>query len=170
MSGMTINGSSYVLQRMEATISNCMPSIYLQFDVYNEGQLVRAHGISLQSNQAKAMLVGNVVRNAYAALVSDLNCDAEIPGAVSSELSDSSNSSLIERIESMREMYRQSTQAICQIAGEPVVNRLEDVDFVNVRAKAMAVDFVSTSILCDNLMYCLSQLYRLDGDDAWDRI
>jgi len=74
------------------------------------------------------------------------------------------------RIEGLRDMYRQSTRAICQIAGIAPVEKLPDVEFVDVRGKAMAANFPTTSVLCDNLTYSLFQLYRLDGGDAWERI
>jgi hypothetical protein len=74
------------------------------------------------------------------------------------------------RIEALRDGYRQATRAICALAGIDPVDKLEDMAFVDARGAAMQTDFVTTSVLCDNLTYCLFQLYRLDGDDAWAKI
>lgn len=75
-----------------------------------------------------------------------------------------------ERIELLREKYRQSTQSLCQIAGVEIVNKLEDSDYENVAAAAAANDPIMTTLLTQTIMYCLFQLYRLDGDNAWDQI
>ena len=74
------------------------------------------------------------------------------------------------RVEGLRDAYRQSTRGICALAGMEPVDKLEDMAFVDARGAAMQKDFVTTSVLCDNLTYALFQLYRLDGDDAWSRI
>jgi len=74
------------------------------------------------------------------------------------------------RIELMRENYRTANRGICVLAGVEPVDKLEDVDMLPVRQAALAADPVQTGALVDVLTYCLFQLYRLDGDDAWDRI
>jgi hypothetical protein len=74
------------------------------------------------------------------------------------------------RVEGLRDAYRQSTRAICSLAGMEPVDKLEDTAFIDARGAAMQADFVTTSVLCDNLTYALFQLYRLDGDDAWSKI
>jgi len=74
------------------------------------------------------------------------------------------------RIELMRQNYRTANRGICMLAGVEPVDKLEDVDMLPVRQAALAADPVQTGALVDVLTYCLFQLYRLDGDDAWERI
>lgn len=74
------------------------------------------------------------------------------------------------RIEQLRQAYRDSTMALCQLAGRDPVSKLEDVDFVSVRQAALVASLVDGVAACDTISYCLFQLYRLDGGDAWDRI
>lgn len=74
------------------------------------------------------------------------------------------------RIEQLRQAYRDSTMALCQLSGRDPVYKLEDVDFVAVRQAALVASLVDAVALCDTISYCLFQLYRLDGPDAWDRI
>lgn len=70
----------------------------------------------------------------------------------------------------MREKYRYSTRTLCTIAGQPAVDKLTDVAYEQVLFAAMTVDPVTSSMLAQTTMYCLMQLYRLDGNNAWDRI
>ncbi len=70
----------------------------------------------------------------------------------------------------LREKYRYSTRTLCQIAGQTPVDKLTDVAYEQVLFQAMTVDPVTSSMLAQTTMYCLMQLYRLDGNSAWDRI
>ena len=74
------------------------------------------------------------------------------------------------KIDQLRQAYRDSTMALCQLAGAAPVAKLEDVDFAAVRQAALVASLVDAVALCDTISYCLFQLYRLDGPDAWDRI
>jgi len=70
----------------------------------------------------------------------------------------------------LREKYKTSTRQLCQIAGHVVSDKLEDTEYETVLNLAMAEDPVASSMLAQTTMYCLMQLYRLDGNSAWDRI
>jgi hypothetical protein len=74
------------------------------------------------------------------------------------------------RILELRAAYRQATQGLCQLAGHAPSDKLEDSEFVDIRAAAFATDLATAVACCDTLVYCLFQLYRLDGPDAWERI
>ena len=70
----------------------------------------------------------------------------------------------------LREKYKDATRSLCAIAGHAVCDKLEDSVYEQVLLDAMAVDPVTSSLLAQTTMYCLMQLYRLDGNNAWDRI
>ncbi len=70
----------------------------------------------------------------------------------------------------LREKYRASTRSICALAGQPIVDKLTDVAYEPTMILAMSVDPISAGLLSQTTMYCLMQLYRLDGNNAWDRI
>ena len=74
------------------------------------------------------------------------------------------------RILELRAAYRQATQGLCQLAGHAPADKLEDAEFVTIRSAAFATDLATAVACCDTLVYCLFQLYRLDGQDAWERI
>jgi hypothetical protein len=74
------------------------------------------------------------------------------------------------RIIGLRAAYRQATQGLCQLAGHAPADKLEDAEFATIRAAAFAADLATAVACCDTLVYCLFQLYRLDGADAWERI
>ena len=74
------------------------------------------------------------------------------------------------RIEMLRAQYRTSTNRLCEIAEAEIVDKLEDVNYEAVSGAAMANNPAETSVLTQTIMYCLFQLYRVDGDDAWDNI
>lgn len=75
-----------------------------------------------------------------------------------------------ERILLLREKYKQSTRSLCQLAGVESVDKLEDSDYENVATAAAGNEPIMTNLLTQTIMYCLFQLYRLDGNDAWERI
>lgn len=70
----------------------------------------------------------------------------------------------------LREKYKSSTRTLCTLAGGPVYDRLSDVEYEKVLLSAMAVDPITSSLLSQTTLYCLMQLYRLDGPNAWENI
>lgn len=70
----------------------------------------------------------------------------------------------------LREKYKASTRSLCTLAGQPVYDRLSDVDYEQVLLSAMVIDPVTSSLLSQTTLYCLMQLYRLDGPNAWENI
>ena len=70
----------------------------------------------------------------------------------------------------LREKYKASTRALCLLANHAVCDKLEDVVYENVFMYAMSKDPIQASMLSHTTMYCLMQLYRLDGSNAWERI
>jgi hypothetical protein len=74
------------------------------------------------------------------------------------------------RVLGLRDKYRQATHGICQLAGVPIVDKLEDSEYEQVALAAAQADFATANMLTQTIMYALFQLYRLDGDDAWERI
>ena len=70
----------------------------------------------------------------------------------------------------LREEYRTSTRSVCMLAGVSPVDKLTDVEYKPVVMAALSADPVSASFLTQTISYCLFQLYRLDGNDAWNRI
>lgn len=70
----------------------------------------------------------------------------------------------------LREKYKGATRSLCSIAGHAVCDKLEDTVYEQVLLDAMSVDPITSSLLSQTTMYCLMQLYRLDGNNAWDRI
>ena len=74
------------------------------------------------------------------------------------------------RIIALREKYKQSTNSLCQLAGAPVVDKLEDEDYELIVMQATSINPITSALLTQTIMYCLFQLYRLDGDDAWEKI
>lgn len=70
----------------------------------------------------------------------------------------------------LREKYRVSTRSVCTLAEVEPVDKLTDVEYETVVTAALESNPVSASFLTQTISYCLFQLYRLDGSDAWDRI
>lgn len=70
----------------------------------------------------------------------------------------------------LREKYKEATRSLCTIAGHAVSDKLEDTVYEHVLLDASMQDPVQSSLLAQTTMYCLMQLYRLDGNNAWDRI
>ena len=70
----------------------------------------------------------------------------------------------------LREKYRVSTRSVCTLAEVEPVDKLTDVEYEAVVQAALVTDPVSASFLTQTISYCLFQLYRLDGPNAWDRI
>ena len=70
----------------------------------------------------------------------------------------------------LREKYKASTRALCLLANHAVFDKLEDVEYEQVLLYAMSKDPIQASMLSQTTMYCLMQLYRLDGSNAWERI
>jgi hypothetical protein len=171
MNGITISSTTYKLESLQVSTNNGNPSIYLQFDIWQGGVVARAYGITLMGESARNLLVGNQIINAYRALVSELGVTMDIADTVYIEiLGVGEAGELASRIEAFRNAYRQSTQAICQLAGFPIVTKMEDTEFLAVRAAADAANLILSGQLRETIFYTLMQLYRLDGDDAWDRI
>lgn len=70
----------------------------------------------------------------------------------------------------LRDKYKASTRSICELAGHAVRDKLEDVEYEQVLISAMSNNPIQASMLSQTTMYCLMQLYRLDGSSAWERI
>lgn len=75
-----------------------------------------------------------------------------------------------ETVLGLREKYKDATRSLCALAGHAVSDKLEDVVYEQVMLEAMSLQPVQASLLSQTTMYCLFQLYRLDGSNAWDRI
>jgi hypothetical protein len=74
------------------------------------------------------------------------------------------------RVVELRNAYKTATRALCTLAGVEVVDKLEDEEFATVRDAARLVDSEATSNCVETTMYALFQLYRYDGENAWDNI
>lgn len=70
----------------------------------------------------------------------------------------------------LREKYKTATRTLCSLAGYAVSDKLEDVVYEQVMLEAITQDPIQSTLLAQTTMYCLMQLYRLDGNNAWDRI
>ena len=70
----------------------------------------------------------------------------------------------------LRDKYKASTRSICELAGHAVRDKLEDVEYEQVLLSAMSNNPIQANMLSQTTMYCLMQLYRLDGSNAWERI
>lgn len=70
----------------------------------------------------------------------------------------------------LRIKYKETTRALCALAGYAVCDKLEDTVYEQVMLEAVTHDPIQATLLAQTTMYCLMQLYRLDGDNAWERI
>jgi hypothetical protein len=61
-------------------------------------------------------------------------------------------------------------EMLCQLAGVTEVDKLEDAEYANVVQQAMVTNIALAAILTQTVMYTLFQLYRVDGNEAWERI
>lgn len=173
MNSLTLNTLGYKLSTLRLEIdSQARPTAYLQFDVIADGQVVRAHGIQLDTDQARLLIIGNPILNSYKILCQELGePDAVIYDDLYTDLLGNADAeTLSQRIESLRDTYRNSTAALCSLAGAPIATKIEDIDFPPIRSAANAANLALASELRENILYSLLQLYRLDGNDAWDRI
>jgi hypothetical protein len=75
-----------------------------------------------------------------------------------------------ERIEALREKYRQSTRTLCSLAEVEPKDKLEDVEYEQVASAASMKNPAEAFLLTQTIMYCFFQLKLEDGIDAWIRI
>jgi len=75
-----------------------------------------------------------------------------------------------QRIEALRNEYRTATRLLCSLAGRAVCDKLEDDEYKDAFAIVIANHPSDAVVISQTMMYCLFQLYRLDGGDAWVKI
>lgn len=80
------------------------------------------------------------------------------------------NPEKVAKVLAMREQYRIATRSLCELANFPITDKLEDVDYLNVRIAAAQNDFLLSTVYTETIAYCLNTLRLDDGRDAWDRI
>jgi hypothetical protein len=59
---------------------------------------------------------------------------------------------------------------LCQLAGVTEVDKLEDAEYANIVQQAMVTNSSQATLLTQTVMYTLFQLYRVDGNEGWERI
>jgi hypothetical protein len=71
-------------------------------------------------------------------------------------------------VEQIRRWFR--PEMLCQLAGVTEVDKLEDAEYANIVQQAMVTNSSQATLLTQTVMYTLFQLYRVDGNEGWERI
>lgn len=70
------------------------------------------------------------------------------------------------RVLIFRNKYKEATNNLCKLAGISEKDKLDDIEYEEVVRKSLIANESLSTFLTQTIMYCLFQLYRLDGDDA----
>ena len=165
MSGIIINEKNYVLQQMNFTVSNNIPSVYIQFDAYQNGIIQNSYGITITTELGK-FITGNPILNAYQALSNEINGGTIVPNIVGYELFQNTTPS--DEIVGLRRRYLDLTKVLCQLAGMVYKGKLSNLEYDT--AITQASIYPQTGVIAASLVYCRTCLRELEGDIWWDNI